>query len=95
MALRIHLNKPHVERLAQFAVVWCIYLAFCLIAGWSLNPRLDEVIFVATLPLYVLVPYALFCFAAALIKLWSAHRYGWAVFLPGSIARKRIGARPR
>ena len=93
MPLSVSLNKPHLARLGIFAVWWAIYLTIALIAGWRLQPRGDEILFVATLPLWLLVPYAVACFAIALIKLWAA-RWNWwrpGVIQGGPFSRRRIG----
>jgi hypothetical protein len=42
----------------------------CLVAGWHLGPRWDEVLFLATLPLWVLVPYAVGCLGLAALRVW-------------------------
>lgn len=54
------------------AYAWLAFVVFGLIVGWHLKPRPDEVLFVLTLPLWlVLLPYGVFCLGAAVLKvLW-------------------------
>lgn len=69
MAWGVKLNRDHVRLWQRLAMLWGGFVLFGLVAGMHLNPRLDEITFIALLPLAVLVPYALICAALALIRL--------------------------
>lgn len=67
--MKVVIEHTHLKLWGRLFTLWGSYVVFCLIAGATLHPRLDEVLFVATLPLWILVPYILFCFIVAWIKL--------------------------
>lgn len=67
--MKLTLNKDHVAKWQRLAVAWLVFVLIGLIAGWHLKPRMDEFVFVLTLPLWaVLAPYAAWCLLAALLK---------------------------
>lgn len=80
----VRLNKPHLQLWGRFAIMWGVFVVFCLIAGWHLKPRTDEVLAVATLPLWFLIPYIFGCLIIAYIRLWAAD-WNWRWW------RKRLG----
>lgn len=69
--MRVGLNRPHLALWGRLALLWLMYVGFCLVAGWHLKPRPDEVAFVLLLPLPFVVLYALGCLVLAGIKAWS------------------------
>ena len=77
--MRITLNRSHIALWGRFLVGFACYFASCVIFGAALHPRWDELLFVGTLPLWIIVPYAAFCFVAVIVKAW------WL----GSIGRER------
>jgi hypothetical protein len=101
MAWGVSLNPPHMLLLLRCAVAWGTYLAFGLVLGacYGIRPRADEFVFVAALPLAVLIPYALACLAGAALKvwLWPVGRRHWhrrgPRFVAGLRAKGRIGQR--
>ena len=64
------LNRDHINLWLRFLVGFAFYFASCVIFGAALHPRWDELLFVGTLPLWIIVPYAVFCFVAVLVKAW-------------------------
>lgn len=70
MSWKITLNPDHTYRLMQIVVAWLVYVAMALIAGYfvKITPRMDEFLFVLFIPLAVIIPYALFCLVAAVIR---------------------------
>jgi len=74
--MKLMLNRTHLKLWATYAVAWIGFVVFCLIFGWHLKPRPDEVLFVATLPIWaVFLPYVVFCLLAAIFKsLWPVGR---------------------
>lgn len=68
--MKVVIEHAHLKLWGRLFTLWGSYVVFCLIAGATLHPRLDEVLFVSTLPLWILVPYIAFCFFVALIKSW-------------------------
>lgn len=63
----ISLNTPHLRLWGKWLAYFAVYFVFCLIFGPHARP--DELLFVLTLPLWVLVPYIVFCLIAAVFKL--------------------------
>ncbi len=90
--MRISVNREPLKRLGRLLYMWMCYVALALILGFSLHPRPDEILFVSTLPLWVLVPYALFCLVGACIKSWLIRFQRWPIGL-GLIRNHRIQAR--
>lgn len=70
MAWGLSLNRPHVALWRRYLTGWAIFVAFVLVTGWSLSPRLDEVAFVLFLPLVILIPYVAVCLLGVYAKLW-------------------------
>ena len=68
--MRVVLNRPHIALWGRFLVGFACSFASCVIFGAALHPRWDELLFVGTLPLWIIVPYAAFCFVAVLVKAW-------------------------
>lgn len=65
------INPDHVGTWIGLGLWWLCFVAFALVAGWHLGPRPDEVVFVLTLPLWmVLAPYVVFCLLATAMKAW-------------------------
>jgi hypothetical protein len=64
----ISLNREHVALLGRATRWWLSYVAFCVVAGWGLGPRWDEVLTLTLLPLGVLLPYAVGCLAVAALR---------------------------
>jgi len=69
-AWRIGLNRTHFAVWGQVLAAWLVYVAFGLVAGFALHPRMDEVLFVLFLPLAVLVPYVLLCLGLLPLRYW-------------------------
>lgn len=68
---KITLNEPHLRKVGYYLLLYAIYFVYGLIAGWHLKPRADEIIFMLTLPLWILVPYTIGCLAVVAVKaLW-------------------------
>lgn len=65
----IRINWEHVALWKRGLMGWFGLMAFALVAGAHLGPRPDEVLFVVCLPAVVLLPYAAFCAALALLRL--------------------------
>lgn len=67
----IGLNPDHVRLWITYGLQWLAFVAFALVAGWHLGPRMDEFLVVLTLPLWlVFAPYVVFCLVAAAVKAW-------------------------
>lgn len=71
--MRITLNPSHLKLWGKWAYYFVLYFILALIVGPHARP--DELLFVLTLPLWVLVPYIVFCFVVALIRSWSIRRH--------------------
>lgn len=68
---RIGLNPDHIRLWITYGFQWLGFVAFWLVAGWHLKPRMDEFLVVLTLPVWlVLAPYVVFCLVAAAVKAW-------------------------
>lgn len=67
--MKIILNSEHTTRLLWFFKAWLVYVALLVVIGWGFKPRVDEVLFVAGLPLLFLPLYAVACFLAAVFKI--------------------------
>ncbi len=66
----IRFNWEHVAAWRYWLGRWLLFVAVCLIFGWRLGPRIDEVVFaVVTLPLVATGAYALFCVTIATLRL--------------------------
>lgn len=93
--MQIGLNRPHLIRWIPVLGGWLAYVALALLLGAHLQPRLDEVLFVLTLPLWGIVPYAACCLAVAALRvwLWPARAYWRRLRLPRLAANHRIGKR--
>lgn len=65
---KITLNEPHIRRVGRCLLLYAIYFVYGLVAGWHLKPRSDEIIFMVTLPLWVLLPYTVGCLAIVTVK---------------------------
>lgn len=75
MRWSLHLNHPHIALWRRALARWLLFVAALVVIGWYHSPRLDEVAFVASLPLVLLVPYVVFCLVASLAKaLWFQRR---------------------
>ena len=72
--MRVTLNWTHIALWGRFAVYFGLWMGAAIIGGWHLKPRLDEVVFVALLPVPLVLLYATgcFCVAAARVWLWPA-----------------------
>lgn len=70
--MRITPNWPHIALWGRLTRFWATYVAAGLIMGWSLGPRVDEVIFVALLPLPFVVIYAVGCLVVAWLRVLMA-----------------------
>ena len=62
------INRGHIRLVGQLLVGWVAFVGFGLIIGWNLHPRIDEVVFVLSLPLFVVPAYAVLCLAAVGLK---------------------------
>ena len=91
---RVEINRQHVGLWGALLAGWLAFVAFGLVIGWHLGPRLDEVLIILVLPLWlVVIPYALLCLLIAVARLlWPTIGRHWPPWLT---ARKRIGRRPR
>jgi hypothetical protein len=68
----IGINWAHVNRWVGWLISYEVFVASALVLGWHLGPRLDEVLVVATLPAWVLVPYVLLCLLLVVLRvLWA------------------------
>jgi hypothetical protein len=78
-------------------VGWLIFVGFCIVAGAHLKPRPDEILFVTTLPLWlVLAPYTVWCFIVAMLRAyWPVGLHDWLVRLPFLSGYKRLGKHTR
>lgn len=69
--MKLYINPAHVSRWKAWLGAWYALVATCLVIGWHLKPRLDEIAFAICLPLIVIVPYAVLCLVAVAIQsLW-------------------------
>ena len=68
MRTTVTINWAHVVLLGRFARWWGVYVVGCLILGWGLNPRLDEVLFVTFLPVPFVAAYAVLCLLVAWLR---------------------------
>lgn len=93
MAWTITLNKDHVRKWQRWGMAWLVYVAFGLIAGWGLKPRMDEFLFVLIVPpLAILIPYLVFCLiGAALRSLWPIRTKGRRWMFRRIEPRNRLG----
>jgi len=94
MDWQLSLNRPHLIRWTPLLVAWLAYVALALVLGAHLKPRLDEFLFVLSLPLWGIVPYAAWCLAVVALRawLWPAHAY-WRRLRLRLAANHRIGKR--
>ena len=69
MGWGISVNHSHVAACGRYLLAWVAFVAFGVVLGWGLNPRLDEVAFMLALPLVVLLPYAAFCLLLPWLRL--------------------------
>lgn len=96
MAWGVSINRPHLLLWRRLAVGWLAYVGVGLVLGAALKPRPDEVAFVLTLPLVVIVPYALGCLALAGLKayLWPIRFQGLRLILHTRLLPKQgVGTR--
>lgn len=71
--MKIFINRDHLAVWKRLAMMWGIYLVVCLLGALPITPRLDEFVFVSTLPLWLVVlPYGVFCLVVAI---WKASRF--------------------
>lgn len=69
---KVTINRDHVVLWRRWLVMWCVFVAFLLVIGWHLKPRIDEFLFVLFLPVSVLIPYIAVCFFGAYARiLWA------------------------
>ena len=68
MAWTIKINRPHARLWRRYLMAWLAFVAFGLVIGAYLKPRADEIIFMVTLPLAIVVPYALLCLGVAAVR---------------------------
>jgi hypothetical protein len=73
--MRVSLNGPHVVLWGRVIGLWIGYVGFCVLLGWSLHPRVDEIVFAVFLPAIVVLPYIAFCFAVAMLGAWIKGRH--------------------
>jgi len=66
--MRIKLNWPHIRKWSEALYGFAVLYVGALIFGWHLGPRADELIFCASLPLFVIIPYAALCLVVVLVK---------------------------
>jgi uncharacterized membrane protein len=76
--MQVKFNTPHIILWGRVLSLWLMYVGFCVIVGWSLHPRLDEVLFAVFLPAFVIVPYIVICLAVAALRLWLVGDHGRA-----------------
>lgn len=69
MQRKVLLNMAHVALWQRYAMYWLAYVAMAVVVGWSLGPKLEDVVFVTTLPLWGLIPYVAWCYAVAHLKM--------------------------
>lgn len=79
--MRIIVDWSHVTLLLQYARLWLLYVLGLVFLGWSFGPRLDEVVFVALLPIPFVIAYAAGCLAVAWLRVLMA---GGGAAAPGS-----------
>ena len=78
--MKIELNADHLAALCRFGILWGVYVAIAVIGGLHLKPRLDEVVFVALLPLPFIAAYAVWCFIVAVLRVYWITRSSRAVW---------------
>lgn len=66
--MQVKLNSAHIILWGRVLGLWLFYVGFCVVVGWSLHPRLDEVIFAVFLPGLVVGPYIIFCLLIAALR---------------------------
>ena len=92
--MKIELNADHLAALVRFSVLWGVYVAIAVIGGLHLKPLLDEVVFVALLPLPFIAAYAVWCFIVAVLRVYWITRSSRAVWRvlsggPGLLSGRR------
>jgi hypothetical protein len=83
--MKVSLNYSHMLVWRRYLVGWAAFVAFGIVAGWHLHPRLDEVVFMIALPLWIIVPYAVISLVAAMVRawLWPTPGTRWIRYKPG------------
>lgn len=73
---RIELRKSEIDRWTAYLISFAIYYLVAVVIGWHLHPRWDELLFVASIPLWVIVPYAVFSLLIGVFRmLWTIWRH--------------------
>lgn len=65
---KVTFEREHASTVLRWFKLWLLYVAGLVVLGLPLKPRSDEIIFVATLPLWLFPAYVAFCFASAWVK---------------------------
>lgn len=88
--MQIKLNRDHLRLWGYFAYIFALYYVIGLIAGFAtgIRPRPDEMLFIASLPLFVVVPYVAFCLIAAFVKSWLVGTQGLLRWTRGRLIRR-------
>lgn len=81
MGIKITVNEPHVVALKRALAGWLAFVGFGLIVGASKNPRPDEILFMITLPLIVIIPYAIWSVAIAALRVYWPVSWQWPIGL--------------
>ena len=85
---RIQIDKAHVTLWLRWLKAWLALVAFALVFGWHLKPRVDEVVFMLLVPVGVVGLYALGCLAVATLKtLWAVRSQRVGLRLRGKRGR--------
>lgn len=97
MAWKIGLNTPHLIVWRRILIGWLAFVGFAVIAGWHLKPRIDELLFAVTLPIWLVVaPYAAYSLLAVVLRSCWPVGFDRLVKLPLFRRNKSLGqdARP-
>lgn len=88
MGWKISLNTEHIRIWKRMLLYWLAFVVMGLITGWHLKPRPDEILFVLSMPAFIVIPYGLWCFAVAVARLlWPVGFDRW----PFLVGRRKVG----
>lgn len=82
---KLTINRDHVALWGRWLAMWVAFVAFGLVVGWHLKPRMDEFLVVLSLPLAVVAAYAIGCLVVLVI------RSLWPIRLQSRWQRRRFG----